>query len=322
MEKALVTGASGFIGKKLTERLRADGIEVVGLDMQTDRGAGTFAGDITLAGGWEQYFEGCDTVFHTAAAVTNTATIDQGWRANVLGTHNVLEAALAAGATRFVHFSSIRAFGDSGFPDQVRETHPPRPDTSVYVNTKIASEQVVLAAHAAQRIQATVLRPGDVYGPGSRPWVMLIVEAIRSNQFLLPAMGKGIFSPVYIDNLIDGVLLAGTRPEGAGRIFTLTDGISPTTKEFFGNYYRMLGKRGPLCVPTPVALAIVSGPEYTSRLMGTKSEVIRESMRYLARDAGYSIQTAQEVLGYEPTVTLEEGMNMTESWLRENGLVA
>ncbi len=79
-----------------------------------------------------------------------------------------------------------------------------RPDGHTYVDTKIASEQVVLQAHAAGEIECTVIRPGDVYGPGSRPWTVLPVDAIRQNRFFLPAMGRGIFSPVYVDNLLDG----------------------------------------------------------------------------------------------------------------------
>ena len=214
MTKVLITGGAGFIGQALTERLRDAGDEVVGLDMQTDKGAGIVAGDITDTTAGRRAFEGCETVIHTAAAVTNTATPDFGWRVNVLGTKNVIDAAVAAGAKRFVHFSSVRAFGDLDFPDGVTEEHPVRPDSSVYVNTKIASEQVALQAHAAGRIEVTVVRPGDVYGPGSRPWTILIVEAIRSGQFVLPAMGKGIFSPVYIDNLVDGVAARRHPPRG------------------------------------------------------------------------------------------------------------
>ena len=321
MERALITGAAGFIGQALTARLRAEGVEVVGLDMQTDKGRGIVAGDVSEAGSWQAAAEGCDTVIHTAAAVTNTATQDFGWRVNVLGTRNVIDAAIAAGSKRFVHFSSIRAFGDSGFPDGVGEQHPVRPDSSVYVNTKIASEQVVLMEHAAGTIDSTVIRPGDVYGPGSRPWTILIVEAIRNNRFLLPAMGKGIFSPVYIDNLVDGVWLAATEPEAAGQVFTISDGVGVTTKDFFGRYYRMLGRKGPRVLPTAAAVALVAVPEGVASVSGSPTEISRESMRYFAREGTYSIEKARRVLGYEPAVDLDEGMRRTEDWLRGQGLL-
>jgi nucleoside-diphosphate-sugar epimerase len=321
IEKALVTGGAGFIGRAITDRLGAEGVEVVGLDMQTDKGAGIVAGDITEPGRWQAAAEGAEVVFHAAAAVTNTASEDFGWRVNVLGTKHVIDAAVAAGAQRIVHFSSLRAFSDTDFPDGVTEEHPVRPDRSVYVNTKIASEQVALQAHAEGRIEVTVVRPGDVYGPGSRPWTILIVDAIRRGQFVLPARGKGIFSPAYIDNLVDGVILAATRPEGAGQVFTISDGIGVATDEFFGHYFRILGKRGPRSLPTPAALALVALPEAAAAARGQKTEISRESMRYLARSGTYSIEKARRLLGYEPSVGLSEGMRWTEAWLREQDLL-
>ena len=321
MKRALITGGAGFIGRTLTERLRGDGVEVTGLDMQTDKGAGIVAGDITEAGGWEAAAEGADTVIHTAAAVTNTASADFGWRVNVLGTKHVIDAAVSAGAERFVHFSSIRAFSDTDFPDGVSEDYPVRPSGSVYVDTKIASEQVALQAHAAGRIDVTVIRPGDVYGPRSRPWTILILEAIKKGQFVLPAMGKGIFSPVFVDNLVDGVLLAATKPEGSGQVFTISDGVGVSCKEFFGNYYRMLGKPGPRCLPSAAAVGLSALPEAVGIVSGNRTEISRESIRYFTRTGTYSIDKARALLGYEPAVDLAEGMRRTETWLRDQGLV-
>lgn len=321
MHSALITGASGFIGAALAERLRGRGCEVVGVDLAADRGAGIVAGDITEPGTWQAAADGVDVVFHTAAAVTNTASDEFGWRLNVLGTKHAIDAAARAGARRFVHFSSVRAFGDSGFPDGVTEDHPVRPGRSVYVNTKIASEQVALQAHAAGRIEVTVIRPGDVYGPRSRPWTVLVVEAIARRQFVLPAMGRGVFSPVFVDNLVDGVQLAADRAEGAGEVFTITDGVGVRCAEFFGHYFEMLGRPGPRSLPTPLALALAALPEGAAGLTGRKTEIRRESMRYLARTGTYSIGKARRVLGYEPAIGLAEGMRRTERWLRAKGLI-
>jgi nucleoside-diphosphate-sugar epimerase len=321
MDSALITGASGFIGSTLARRLRDAGSEVVGVDLEADHTAGVVAGDVSEPGAWQAAGDGVDVVFHTAAAVTNTASDELGWRLNVLATRNAIDAAVRAGARRFVHFSSVRAFGDTGFPDGVTEDYPVRPGRSVYVNTKIASEQVALQAHAAERIEVTVIRPGDVYGPRSRPWTTLILEAIARRQFVLPAMGRGVFSPVFVDNLLDGVLRAAERPEGAGQVFTLTDGVGVSCTHFFGHYFRMLGRRGPRSLPTPLALALAAVPEGAGALSGRKTEVRRESMRYLARTGTYSIDKARRMLGYEPAVDLAEGMRRTERWLRAEGLL-
>lgn len=324
MDRAAVTGAAGFIGGALCRRLRDEGTEVVGIDLRADPDAGIVAGDITAPGPWTAALEGCEVVFHTAAAVTNTADHEQGWRLNVLGTRHVAEAAAGGGARRLVHFSSVRAFSDRDFPaipGGVGEEHPVRPDGSVYVDTKIASEQVALQAHGEGLVETTVIRPGDVYGPGSRPWTVLIVEAIKARQFALPAMGRGIFSPAYIDNLLDGVMLAAREPSAAGHVFTVSDGAGVTTKEFFGHYFRMLGRRGPLCLPTAVAMAAVTVPEIAGGVRGRPTEVRREAMRYLARSGTYSIARARRMLGYEPAIDLAEGMRRTEAWLRAAGTI-
>jgi nucleoside-diphosphate-sugar epimerase len=238
-----------------------------------------------------------------------------------MGTRLALDGAVRAGAARFIHFSSIRAFSDLGFPDGVDERHPVRTDGGPYVDTKVASEQVVLQAHAAGEIPCTVIRPGDVYGPGSRPWTIMPLELIKANRFALPAMGRGVFSPVYIENLLNGVVLAAANPAAAGHVYTLTDGVAVSCKEFFSNYYRMLGRRGPLCLPTLLAIPLAGGSAVLSRLRGRETEVNAISMRYFTRAGTYSIAKARRELGYDPAIDLAEGMRRTERWLRERGLL-
>lgn len=319
--RAFVTGAGGFIGRAVAERLRAAGAEVAGVDFAADPERGVVAGDVAEPGPWQAAAAGADVVVHTAAIVSNAYDVDESWRVNVLGTRRVLDAAAAAGARRFVHISSVRAFSDLGFPDGVDERHPVRPDGNPYVDTKIASEQVALQAHAAGEIECVVVRPGDVYGPGSRPWTILPLEIIRSNRFLLPAMGRGVFSPVYVDDLVDGLVLAAEHPAAAGQVITLGPPHGVPAREFFGHYHRMLGKRGPLCLPTPLAVAAARAAGAAERLRGRRTEVNAASMRYLARPGGYSIGKARRLLGYEPQVDLDEGMRRTEAWLREQRLL-
>ncbi|MFN8024582.1 MAG: NAD(P)-dependent oxidoreductase [Acidimicrobiales bacterium] len=313
--KVFITGASGFIGRRLVEQLRARGDEVCGVDLHADASNDVVAGDITTPGAWQDHAAGCDLVIHTAAIVSNAEGMDAQWRANTLGTRLVLDAACRAGATRFVYFSSVRAFSDLGFPDGVTEAYPVRPDGNAYVDTKIACEQVVLQAHAAGEVDVTIVRPGDVYGPGSRPWTVIPIEKIRKGQFLLPAMGNGIFSPVYIDDLVAGVLFAASHPDAVGQVFTISGGVGVTCKEFFGHYYRMLDKRGPTVVPTAIAVAGARASAAMARLFRVKTEVNPTSIRYFARTGTYSIEKARRMLGYDPQIDLATGMARIEEWL-------
>jgi nucleoside-diphosphate-sugar epimerase len=321
MSRILITGASGFIGRALTDALRAAGDEVVGIDRLGDPARGVLCGDTTEPVTWAAHLAGVDVVIHAAAVVSNAVDLDEQWRVNVLGTQGVFAAAHDAGVRRVVLLSSVRAFSDTGFPDGVTEEHPVRPDGNPYVDTKIASEHVALQAHAAGAVQAVVVRPGDVYGPGSVPWILKPLDAIRAGQLLLPAMGRGVHSPVYVDDLVAGVLLAADAPDAAGQVFTIAGPRGVTTAEYFGHLFRMLGRRGPLGIPTPAAIALAHTADAANRLRGRRNDVNAISMRYLARSGTYSIEKARRVLGYEPVVDLDEGMRRTEAWLRAEGLL-
>ncbi len=317
--KVFITGASGFIGRTIAARLRARGDEVSGVDFVADTEANVVAGDITEPGAWQDHAQGCDLIIHTAAIVSNAEGMDAQWRVNTVGTRYALDAAVRGGATRFLYLSSVRAFSDTGFPDGVTEAWPVRPDGNPYVDTKIACEQVVLQAHAAGEIAVTIVRPGDVYGPGSRPWTIIPVQKIKQKQFVLPAMGNGIFSPVYVDDLVDGIILAAEHPDAAGQVFTISGGIGVPCKEFFGHYYRMLGKRGPVVVPTAAAVAATGAFATAAGLARQKTEINPISVRYFTRTGTYSIDKTRRVLGYEPKINLAEGMFRTQQWLAEKG---
>ena len=191
MTKVCITGASGFIGRTLAERWRARGAEVVGVDRVEDPGSGVVAGDISQPGSWQRAAAGCDVLVHTAALVGMPSDESGFWEVNVRGTRLALEAARDAGA-RFVHLSSVVTFG-LDFPDGVDERWPVRPTGVAYVDTKVAAEQVVLQAHAGGEAEVTVIRPGDVYGPGSRPWTVLPVELMKATQ--VRAAGAGSRNP-------------------------------------------------------------------------------------------------------------------------------
>ncbi|MEH3033114.1 MAG: NAD(P)-dependent oxidoreductase [Aeromicrobium erythreum] len=319
--RVVVTGANGFIGRAVGERLRADGHEVAGIDLSADGARGVVAGDLRHQGAWSDVLARADVVVHTAAIVSNAPSMRRAWEVNVLGTRHLVDAARSAGVRRVVHLSSVRAFSDLGFPDGVDETYPVQPDGNSYVDTRVASEQVVLQAHAAGELEATVVRPGDVYGPRSRPWTILPVQMIRGRRFMLPAWGRGVFSPVYADDLVDGVVRAATRDAAAGQVFTLAGGVGVPTAEFFGHYYRMLGRRGPLVLPTWAASGLAGAALVAATIARRETEMRPETVRYLCRRGTYSIAKARDVLGYAPAVGLAEGMARTEAWLRAEGLL-
>lgn len=316
MARIFITGASGFVGRALGERYRSEGAQVAGVDLVAEPGRRIVAGDVTVDGDWKAAIRKGDIVIHTAALVSNDGTRDEFWRRNVLATWQVLNAAIAAGASRFVHFSSIRAFSDFEFPDGVTEDHPVRWNGRGYVDSKIASEHVVLQAAALGRIPTTIIRPADIYGPRSRPWTILPFEGIRENRFIIT---DGVFSPVFIDNLLDGILLAASSDAAIGHIFTLSDGIGITNAEFFHYYSELLGIPDPPSFPIEEARARATALGEEDERHGRTSLMSVQMMEYLTRPGTYSIESAQTVLGYAPKVSLDEGMAVNTQWLRDSG---
>ena len=319
--KVFISGALGFIGSVLADRYRSGGAEVRGVDVRADPARGVVAGDISQAGDWQEHAAGCDLVINTAAYVGFGGQLDDVWRVNVLGTRRMIDAAASGGAERFVQFSSVTTFGFD-YPDGVDETYPVRLTGNPYPDSKIASEQVTLQAHLAGDVRATIVRPGDVYGPRSRGWTLLPAKMIKSGQMVLPAGGHGQIGPVYVDNLADGVMLAAASPDAVGEIFTIADGYAIEIGEFFGHYVRRLGKSGIRALPTPVARTIAAAGGRIEKSLGRDTEMSAASIDYLAKRGGaYSIEKARRVLGYEPKVTLEEGMRRCEEWLRSEGVI-
>ena len=316
--RVFITGASGFIGRGLAERYAAAGHQVAGCDLTADPERGIVAGDVGEPGPWQQAMAGADLVIHTAATVSlRTERPEAVWRANVLGTAHVVSGCERGAVGRLVHFSSVTTFGFE-FPDGVDEQLPVRFTFVPYPDSKIASEQVVLQAHAEGRISATIVRPGDVYGPRSRAWAIIPAEHIRARRFTLPDGGRGIFSPVYIENLIDGVLAAGESPAAAGEVFTLSDGVGIPNREFFAPYAELVSRRL-LTAPTPVALAGAAVVQRAARLRPGDNDINPAAVRYLLRRGTYSIEKARRVLGWEPRVGVAEGLERTVEWLREQG---
>jgi nucleoside-diphosphate-sugar epimerase len=149
-------------------------------------------------------------------------------------------------------------------------------------------------------------------------WAQIPAELIRARRFILPAAGRGIHSPVYIDNLVDGVLLAAASPDAQGQVFTLSDGIGVHYRDFFAPYAELVGRRL-IMVPTSVAIPAAMLIQRAARLAPGDNEINPGSARYLLRTGTYSNAKARQVLGWIPRMGLQEGLERTVGWLRQQG---
>jgi nucleoside-diphosphate-sugar epimerase len=314
-----VTGATGFIGGALCKRLQSEGARVLGLARDPDKGKALAAtgvevveGDILDHARMSEVVAGMDVVFHLAAQL-RAGSEDLYRLANFEATRHLAEACARAGVGRFIFTSSIMALGPIG-DGVVDETHPLREYGDRYGNSKIAAERALRQAMDTTDLELVITRPGMVYGPRSPGWTVRIFNQVRAGRMPLINRGKGTSYPIYIDNMLDGLILCATHPAAVNQTFNFVD--DPVTwAEYFGSFRAMLDH------PVPARRA----PRWLVNLGVTVLDpfVGRRNLRYAADMlGGYGVisnQKAKDLLGWEPKISLEEGMRRTEVWLREAG---
>jgi 2-alkyl-3-oxoalkanoate reductase len=284
--RVAVTGAAGFIGGAICRRLAADGDEPIGIDLAgADRRADVADPAETVAA-----LGDAEAVVHAAALVSERGRMAEFVRVNTRGTRNVLDA---AGGRRTVVIASVAGWGYE-FTRELGEDAPPRPCGIPYIDTKGATETLAL------RRGATVIRPGDVYGPGSQPWVVRPLEMLRAGRFYLPAPGDGLITPIYVDDLVDAIVRALREPKAAARAYTVWDGTPVTAREFFAHHARSLGQDRVRVLPAPL-LRVLAGA------FGAGPAAIT----FMSRRATYPNTRAREELGWSPRFTLAQGMART-----------
>ena len=323
---ALVTGASGFIGGRLAERLAVgEGVRVRAMVRNPKKAERLrklpleiVQADLLDLPSLRKAINGCDLVFHCAAFVRETGDRNEFYRTNVQGTENILKVSSDARIKKFIHFSSVAVYGMNP-PDGSDETTPYQPCGNLYCDTKIASEEAVWTAHQQAKLPVVVIRPANVYGPRSNPWTVRPIKLINSGQMILINGGTGICNYVYIDNLLDATLAATKRDQSVGQAYLISDGVPVMWKEFFGYYAQMAGKPSMRSVPQWLAKLIAFGMEINSKFSGKPPKITREAIRFLTWRAHFNIEKAKRDLGFQPRFSLKEGMKLTEQWLREAG---
>jgi nucleoside-diphosphate-sugar epimerase len=325
-KKALITGATGFIGSRLAERLATEeGVHVRGLartpakgQWLADLGVEIVPGDITDPASLQAAMTGCELVFHAAAWVSEGGNQADVWAVNVTGTQNMVDAASVGGVERFVHLSSCSVYG-SLQQHNIDETTPTRMRGNLYGDSKVAAEEVVFKAYREEGLPVVLARASQVYGPRSHQFTIRPVEVIKAGKMVLIDGGRHLCKPVYIDNLIDGLILCTKVEAAIGEAINLTDGEPIPWRDFFGAYGRMLNIESFPSVPYAVAWLIGLYNEVKAGLKGNKASLNRGAVKALRSDNSFSNQKARTLLGWEPKVDLNEGMKLTEAWLGAEG---
>ncbi len=329
----LVTGASGFIGGHLAQRLLDEGMQVRGLVRHTSDtsqleqlNVEIAVGDLTSARSLARATDGCRYVFHCGALVSDWATTQEITRTNVEGTRNLLDAAAAASVARFIHFSSTDVYGYPGGAG-IDETFSPQGFANWYSQSKRVAESHVRRAQEERGLDTVVLRPATVYGPRSVDVVGEIAKGIYTGKMLLVDRGRAVAGLVYIDNLIDAAVLALRHDGASGHAFNVSDGLDVTWREFTDGLARGLGRPQvrwsiPYHVANGIGFALEHGYRAVRRTTGITSPPLlsRQAVHVMGRPQDFSARKARELLGWEPQVGYEAGLEKTLAWLKEEHL--
>ena len=320
-KRVAVTGAGGFIGSATCDRLAAEGTDVIAVEIDPalePRVSGSAAefrvADVSDSAATAAAVEGAELVVHTAAFVREWGTMEEFIPVNVRGTVNVLDAAEAAGAERVVHLSSVVVYGYAA-EGELDQSASRRQVGIPYIDTKAASDRI------ACRRDAVVIRPGDVYGPGSVPWLIRPAELLRSGQMALPGKGDGTMLPVYIDDLVSSIVL-GLRRGVPGHAYTVWDGEPVSFHDYFSRLAEIAGGRPPRRLPRAALSALAGTMELVAKLRGRPPDFGRHGITLVDRRGTASNTLVREELGWEPAVSLEEGLRRSGKWLREGEMTA
>ena len=322
----LVTGANGFVGSTLCRKLAQRGDVVRGLVRVTS--------DLSLLAGipvrlvigaldappsLEEATRDIDLVYHVAGAATDWGTLEEFRQVNVEGTRNLLQASIQNHVQRFVYVSSAAIHGFTDHQD-MDERSPQPPTIFPYCQSKREAEALALAVHSQGRIEVTIIRPGDVYGPGDRVALLKTSGLLEAGKLATVGSGDKLGAFTYVENLADALILAGITEKAAGEVYIITDGIKLTWRAYLEKLASELGVPGPrLRVNPKLAYAAASALEFAYRLFRLRHRppITRYLVEHLRNDYHFRIDKARRELGYEPRVGVDDAIKRTAAWYRQ-----
>lgn len=310
MSRVLVTGATGFVGQAVVPALRAAGHDVIGaVRHPVELGIETrLIGDLGPDTDWHEALKGIEAVVHLAARVhvmreTEPDPHAAFHRVNVAGTAHLAERALRMGVRRFVYLSSIKVNGEGTAPGRpCRAEDAPAP-VDPYALSKLESEDAVHAVATATDMDAVILRPPLVYGPGVKGNFLALMKAVRWGWPLPLGATDNRRSLIYLGNLADAVARAVDHPLAASRTYLVRDGEDLSTGDLIRRLAAAMGR--PARVPkVPVGLLRLAG-----RMLG-RDGIIERLVGSLEVDDG----PIRAELGWQPPFTVDQGLAATADW--------
>lgn len=325
--KVLVTGGTGFAGGVLVSKLVESGITVMALARTMDgadkvgtRGAEPVMGDIADRDSLKNAMNGIDVVYNIAALFRSAGVPDETyWKVNFEGTRSLLEIANENKVKRFVHCSTIGVLGHIENPpaDENASFNP----GDIYQVTKCEAEKLALSFGKEKGLAVSVARPAAIYGPGDMR-LLKMFRMIARKRFFILGKGEVFYHPVYVDDLADGFMLCAKIDKAVGEVFILGGDEYVSLNDLS----RMIAKE--LNVPEPRIHLPVKPFQILGSVcekicvpFGIEPPIYRRRVDFFTKSRAFDISKAKKVLGYNPKITLSEGIARTAAWYKNKGLL-
>ncbi len=325
--KALVTGGSGFTGSHLVKKLISQDINVRVLARSASKidtlkklGAEIVTGDITDKGSVFKAVKGADRVYHIAAAFREANLPNKTyWDVNYGGTKNIIEACLKHEIQRLVHCSTIGVTSSIKNPP-ADETTPYSPG-DVYQESKCKAEKEVLKYIKEKNLPASIIRPCAIYGPGDFR-LLKMFRMIAKKRFFMLGSGNALYHMVYVDDLVNGFILASEKKEAIGEVFIIGGEKYVTLNELTMLIAKEFDVPPPkIHLPYKPVEILSSAVEYIYKPLKKEPPLYRRRVAFFKKNRAFDISKAKKILGYNPAFSLEKGLHATAKWYMDNGYI-
>lgn len=324
--RVLVTGAAGFTGFNLALQLARAGAQVRtflrrgGSRRAFPHDIEVFEGDLTHPDDCLRACQGVDTVFHVAAMFRQVkGTREELEEVHVGATENMVRAAHKAECRRFVHTSTGGVHGH--IEDGPGDEQSPFSPGDDYQETKLEGELLALRLGAELGLPVAVVRPCGIYGPGDTRFLK-IVKPIAKGRFIMIGSGEAHYHFAYIDDLVQGFLLAGEKDAAVGESFLIGGDESPTQNELVSIIALNLGVK-PSRWHIPVWPVYSAGwlCEKVCKMFGIEPPLHPRRVAFFTKNRQFRMDKAKHLLNYEPKIGVQEGFRRTIEWYRDNNLL-
>ncbi len=328
MNKVLVTGGGGFLGQAIVRQLRAQQVTVVSCSRQAHPALAALGVthhqlDLADIDSLRQAATGCDTVFHVAAKAGIWGDEADYHRINVQGTANVIRCCRELGIQRLVYTSSPSVvFGEEDIEGGDESIPCPSTFHAAYPRTKAEAERMVLAVNDDQ-LATVALRPHLIWGPGDHHLLPRLVSRARQGRLWRIGQRQCLVDTVYVDNAAEAHVLAARRLKPgnppAGKAYFISNGEPVPLWDMVN---RMLAAAGEVpvsrSVPVPLAVAAGTALETVYRLLNITAEppITRFVAKEMSTAHWFDISAARRDLGYQPRISLDEGLQRLQHWLQ------